>query len=912
LPVSGITLYLDGVIARIKAAFAILIVFALAPTAAFALPEDESADATPLEQAREESSVRTHPRERFELPAGRLRLSAAELLAAAGERVELSVTLDRDVAAGKLEVTLPRVWTTRSAVSGLPFARVPETGRTSTGRARARRGDRVVSFSFDGGRAGDVARFTITDAGIPAGTYRLPYRWRGAASARGTATVIFYAPTREAQATPGAEWSRLASPGLEVNATDDALMESETFLSVVPGNRERFILGANGGGGFNAWVTNDGGQGFTEAPMPTATDVPGEANPEVSDLCCDPMSAADSAGNLWYGGLSFPNGPGQPSRIVINRIAPGATSFEPFTVGLTQRTSGTQDKPMMTIDNSPSSPHFGRLYVVWDEPFAGGVNLVISQCDTRLGGILDAAHCDNADNWSAPVSVTPATGSYIYADVAAAPDGTVDVVWWDYSATNAIRGDSCGPAANCAAAASWGTPQTIATLNSTGGTPVPFACPILAQPGGRAGPSPQLDVDRSGGTNNGRVYVTWGDLRAGSGTTKCMDRTTIPAATHLSWDSFVGSAAGGLPGSANPSSSVATRLLSDGEAGGQANSDDWFPWLAVDQTTGQAWADFYSTRDDATRETTNFYARSVTPSGTGHALGPLTRVSGAASDHSAEPCCSFGNDYGDYTGIDATQGIAFPVWSDMRAADLDGEAYVSVLAQAVLVATNPASPAADTTPLVLGSAPAGSTVRLYTAASCTGAPAATGSAADLAAPGIEVTVPSGTTSDIRATATLGGFTSSCSAPLSYTATAAGATTTDPSTGSPLTSTPDTSVTLDLTAAAVQRALRTGGLRVRASCRLEACRVSGIARVSVPSRRVGARPRRIFTKPAWKVVGAGERATLTLRFSRSLRTQISRALRSRRTRGRIRAAVRVTAVDAAANTQTRSTSVRIRR
>ena len=73
-----------------------------------------------------------------------------------------------------------------------------------------------MSFDFDGGQAGDVARFTIRDAGIPAGTYRLPYRWRepGAAPSVGTATVIFFAPTREAQETPGAQWSRLASPGM--------------------------------------------------------------------------------------------------------------------------------------------------------------------------------------------------------------------------------------------------------------------------------------------------------------------------------------------------------------------------------------------------------------------------------------------------------------------------------------------------------------------------------------------------------------------------------------------------------------------------------------------------------------------------------------------------------------------------
>ena len=41
--------------------------------------------------------------------------------------------------------------------------------------------------------------------------------------------------------------------------------------------------------------------------------------------------------------------------------------------------------------------------------------------------------------------------------------------------------------------------------------------------------------------------------------------------------------------------------------------DHWFPWVAVDQSTGQAYVDLYSTRDDATRRSANFYVRAVVP-----------------------------------------------------------------------------------------------------------------------------------------------------------------------------------------------------------------------------------------------------------------------------------------------------------
>lgn len=85
-----------------------------------------------------------------------------------------------------------------------------------------------------------------------------------------------------------------------------------------------------------------------------------------------------------------------------------------------------------------------------------------------------------------------------------------------------------------------------------------------------------------------------------------------------------------------------------------------------------------------------------------------------------------------------------------------------------LVATNPPSPAGDNTPRVVGTAPEGATVRVYRDdPTCTGQPAATGSAADLSGTGVAVTVREDATSLLRATATVGDQTSACSAPLAY-------------------------------------------------------------------------------------------------------------------------------------------------
>ena len=82
--------------------------------------------------------------------------------------------------------------------------------------------------------------------------------------------------------------------------------------------------------------------------------------------------------------------------------------------------------------------------------------------------------------------------------------------------------------------------------------------------------------------------------------------------------------------------------------------------------------------------------------------------------------------------------------------------------------TDPDSPSVDITPQVKGTADAGSTVRIYTTANCSGTPVI-GSAANFASPGITVTVPANQTTNLTATATdTAGNVSACSNPFPYT------------------------------------------------------------------------------------------------------------------------------------------------
>ncbi len=79
------------------------------------------------------------------------------------------------------------------------------------------------------------------------------------------------------------------------------------------------------------------------------------------------------------------------------------------------------------------------------------------------------------------------------------------------------------------------------------------------------------------------------------------------------------------------------------------------------------------------------------------------------------------------------------------------------------LAVSPTPPANNNNPVISGTAEAGSTVKLFTNSSCSGSPAATGSAATFASPGIAVTVADNTTTTFYTTATdAAGNTSTCS------------------------------------------------------------------------------------------------------------------------------------------------------
>jgi hypothetical protein len=168
--------------------------------------------------------------------------------------------------------------------------------------------------------------------------------------------------------------------------------------------------------------------------------------------------------------------------------------------------------------------------------------------------------------------------------------------------------------------------------------------------------------------------------------------------------------------------------------------------------------------------------------------GTTTRISRGESSLCGTPPCDNGAKDAQLHGVSEDGNVAFFVSEERLTSDAavaDDKVYSRSAGITRLVSTgnpaglllgppapllsgtDPASPSASTTPRVIGNAEAGSFVKLYKTADCSGEPVATGDAATLQAPGIEVAVSAGATTTFKATAESEGFVSPCSEGVPY-------------------------------------------------------------------------------------------------------------------------------------------------
>jgi hypothetical protein len=419
-----------------------------------------------------------------------------------------------------------------------------------------------------------------------------------------------------------------ALPGPQTNAT----------IAVDPRDGRVLLAGSNSflEGVERVYGSTDAGQTWHTTPL-----TPPER--DVRAACAsDPAVAIDRAGRQFFSfDRSTPCTSDAPSRVyVATRSGPAATWSRPVLVA-PLGSARIDDKPAIAVDDSPVSPHAGRIYVAWARVSRLVVySIVLSHSD------------DHGRTWSTPLRVNRGGDDLNYATIGVARDGAVYVGWTDASryAIQVVRsvdgGEHFGPEHGAAG-------FSLIPIPHCG-----IGLVLRADPRSCIQADPTVLVDASGGPYSGRVYVSY----------------TATAYTGVGGPALTTFDAQLRPLSGFPLRGE-HRIV--GRDPGDRHAAQFWVQAAVDQGDGTLWLCFYDTAGDAS-QTKAWYSCSVSADGGRSFAGPL-RVAGAPSDESLPGARQFGY----YQGVAVANGVAHPVWTDTRRlATLQEEIYAARVTRA--------------------------------------------------------------------------------------------------------------------------------------------------------------------------------------------------------------------------------------
>lgn len=327
----------------------------------------------------------------------------------------------------------------------------------------------------------------------------------------------------------------------------------------------------------------------------------------------DPCIVASPTGWFHYFHLSNPSGQGWAHESLLDRIVcqtskdAGRSWDHGYGIGLNE--DKDQDKEWACTD-----PQGKAIYLTWTEFDTYGSH---AKGDSTY--ILFSRGNEAGTAWTSPVRLNRFAGNCLDSDATvegavpcAGKNGEVyvawalnDTIWFDRSLDS---GKTWMNEDVAAAVIAGGWDQTIPGVNRVNGMPV-------------------TAIDRSGGLNDGRIYINWTDQRAGS------DDTDV----FVVWSDDHGS-----------SWSDPIRVNDD-----PPGKHQYFTWLALDQSNGHLYAVFYDRRNTEGLETDVFLASSID--------GGQTWLNECISE-----APFIANDrvfFGDYNNISAVNGVVRPIWT---------------------------------------------------------------------------------------------------------------------------------------------------------------------------------------------------------------------------------------------------------
>ncbi len=382
------------------------------------------------------------------------------------------------------------------------------------------------------------------------------------------------------------------------------IQPEEVTISINPRDPLNVVAGSNLD---YYYYSTDGGYTWTEGRLRSNLGVWG-----------DPSVIFDTEGNLYYGHLSNPVDGDFIDRIVVQKSTDGGLTWNDG-VGIGLNPPRDQDKEWLAVDHT-NSPFRNSIYAAWTEFDRYG-----SPAPEDRTRILFSYSRDFSDSWSDPVAVSDVTGNCLDSD-------------------NTVEGAVSAVGPEGQVYLSWAGPLGIVFDKSLDGGQT-FGDDILVDPmpGGwdfhipgiyRCNGMPVTACDISDSPHRGSIYIMWSDQRNGIHDTDVF---------------LVKSKDGG--GTWGP-----VKRVNDDPPGKQ----QFFPWMTVDQSTGNIYVIFYDRRDATDYSTEVYLAKSSDGGETfrNYKISeyPFRSVSGIF--------------FGDYLNIAASAGKIHAIWSRMDGIDL--------------------------------------------------------------------------------------------------------------------------------------------------------------------------------------------------------------------------------------------------
>ncbi|MDA0834523.1 MAG: pre-peptidase C-terminal domain-containing protein [Planctomycetota bacterium] len=418
--------------------------------------------------------------------------------------------------------------------------------------------------------------------------------------------------------------------GNNVNVSKIPFNQAEVTIAVNTANAQNLIAASNTlddtATNDLIWYSNDGGQSWTQVQIPNTTGSVGRGDPTI---------VFDRLGVAYYAHL---NGQGGLS------VARSSNGGQTWTAVDVPTPAGFADKEFFGIGPDVNDLSQDRLYMGYH---VGNEQYINSSSD----GVT----------WSAPVLVSDGTLG-INAQVAVDATGRVYMAWQEINSQTPgfsrvfVDVSSDG-------GLTWGTDITVYTSNVaafndpfTGGQ---YTVPVAPNRGIAAFLS--MDVDRSGGANDGNVYIAVIDQADLDG-----DPDVGNATDHHDTDVFLIRSTNGGTSWSGP-----VRVNDDATTNSQ-----FLPWLDVDQTTGNIAIGWYDSRNDnglggsgdtdGVANTDAQFFVTVSLNGGQTFLQNVQVSAGTSNQAGAEPYpVGFANfDYGEYIGIAFHNNVIHSAWSD--------------------------------------------------------------------------------------------------------------------------------------------------------------------------------------------------------------------------------------------------------